>query len=68
MIPKVIHFCWFGGKRKPRLIKDCIESWRRHLPEYKMIEWNEKNSDLSHPFVKEAYRLKKWAIICVYLL
>lgn len=67
MIPKVIHFCWFGGKRKPRLIKDCIESWRRHLPEYKIIEWNEKNSDLSHPFVKEAYRLKKWAFVSDYI-
>ena len=67
MIPKVIHFCWFGGKRKPRLIKDCMASWRRHLPDYEIIEWNEKNSDLSHPFVKKAYELKKWAFVSDYI-
>ena len=67
MIPKVIHFCWFGGKRKPRLIKDCIRSWKRYLPDYEIIEWNEENSDLSHPFVKEAYELKKWAFVSDYI-
>lgn len=67
MIPKVIHFCWFGKKRKPRLIKDCIRSWKRHLPDYEIIEWNEENSDLSHPFVKEAYELKKWAFVSDYI-
>lgn len=67
MIPRVIHYCWFGEKRKPKLIKDCIKSWKRHLPNYEIIEWNEKNSDLSHPFVKEAYRLKKWAFVADYV-
>ena len=67
MIPKVIHYCWFGGKKKPKLIKDCIKSWNLYLPDYEIIEWNEKNSDLSHPFVKEAYKLKKWAFVADYI-
>lgn len=67
MIPKVIHYCWFGGKRKPKLVRDCIKSWRKYLPEYEIVEWNETNSDLSHPFVKEAYRLKKWAFVSDYI-
>jgi hypothetical protein len=67
MIPKVIHFCWFGGKKKPKLVRDCISSWKKHLPDYQIIEWNEKNSDLSHPFVKEACRQKKWAFVADYI-
>ena len=67
IIPKVIHYCWFGGKRKPKLVQDWIKSWRKYLPEYEIIEWNETNSDLSHPFVKEAYRLKKWAFVSDYI-
>lgn len=67
IIPKVIHYCWFGGKRKPKLVRDCIKSWKKYLPEYEIIEWNESNSDLSHPFVKEAYRLKKWAFVADYI-
>lgn len=67
MIPKVIHYCWFGGKRKPRLVRDCIKSWRNKLPDFDIIEWNEKNTDLSHPFVKEAYKLKKWAFVADYV-
>jgi mannosyltransferase OCH1-like enzyme len=66
-IPKVIHYCWFGGKRKPKLVRDCLKSWRKYLPDYEIIEWNETNSDLSHPFVKEAYRLKKWAFVADYI-
>lgn len=67
MIPKVIHYCWFGGKIKPKLIRDCIKSWKEHLPHYKIIEWNEKNTDLSHPFVEEAYKFKKWAFVADYV-
>lgn len=63
MIPKVIHYCWFGGKRKPKYIRDCIKSWRLHLPDYEIIEWNEKNSDLTSPFVRQAYKFKKWAFV-----
>ncbi len=67
MIPKIIHYCWFGGKRKPKLICDCIKSWKTHLYDYEIIEWNEKNCDLSHPFVQEVHRLKKWAFVADYI-
>ncbi|PKH67679.1 mannosyltransferase [Flavobacterium sp. ALD4] len=67
MINKIIHYCWFGGKRKPELVRDCIKSWKKHLPEYKIIEWNEKNADLSHPFVQHAYKMKKWAFVADYV-
>lgn len=67
MIPKVIHYCWFGHKKKTKLIKDCIKSWKRHLPDYEIVEWNEKNTDLTLPFVRDAYRLKKWAFVADYI-
>lgn len=63
MIPKTIHYCWFGGKMKPKLVQECISSWEDFLPEYKIIEWNEKNSNLSHPFVQKAYSEKQWAFV-----
>ena len=47
MIPKIIHFCWFGGKEKPRLVKKCIASWKKFCPDYEIIEWNEKNFDVN---------------------
>ena len=63
-IPKIIHYCWFGGNPKPELIKKCIESWRKHCPNYAIIEWNEDNFDIhSSPFVEEAYQAKKWAFV-----
>ncbi len=62
-IPKVIHYCWFGNKKKPQLVKDCISSWKKYLPEYEIIEWNESNTDLNHPFLKKTYKLKKWAFV-----
>ncbi|MES2239807.1 MAG: glycosyltransferase [Bacteroidota bacterium] len=67
MITKIIHYCWFGGKRKPKLVRDCIKSWKKHLPDYEIIEWNEKNSDLSHAFVQHAYKMKKWAFVADYI-
>ncbi|MDT0645318.1 glycosyltransferase [Zunongwangia sp. F260] len=62
-IPKVIHYCWFGNKLKPQLVDDCITSWKEILTDYNIIEWNEKNTDLKHPFIKKAYRQKKWAFV-----
>lgn len=67
MIPKVIHYCWFGGKKKPKLIRDCITSWKVFLPDYQIVEWNEKNTDLSLPFVQKAYKSKKWAFVSDYV-
>lgn len=62
-IPKLIHYCWFGNKKKPQLVEDCILSWKKYLPDYEIIEWNEKNTDLKHTFLKKTYKLKKWAFV-----
>ena len=62
-IPKLIHYCWFGNKKKPQLVEDCISSWRIYLPDYEIIEWNERNTNLKHPFLKITYKLKKWAFV-----
>ncbi|HBK83735.1 MAG TPA: hypothetical protein DDZ41_09095 [Flavobacterium sp.] len=67
MIPKIIHYCWFGGAKKSGLIKECIQSWHTFLPDYKIVEWNETNSDLSHPFVQKAYQQKMWAFVSDYV-
>jgi mannosyltransferase OCH1-like enzyme len=60
MIPKIIHFCWFGENEKSALIKACIESWTIYLPDWEVMEWNEKNSPIDHPFVKKALSEKKY--------
>lgn len=68
MIPKKIHFCWFGGNPKSELILFCMDTWKKHLPEYEIIEWNESNFDLnSCAFVREAYAHKKWAFVSDYV-
>lgn len=60
MIPKIIHYCWFGGKELPQLAKKCIESWKIYLPDYEIKEWNEENFDINqNEYVKEAYEAKK---------
>ncbi|MDO4611331.1 MAG: glycosyltransferase [Candidatus Saccharibacteria bacterium] len=65
---KYIHYCWFGGKPLPKLAKKCIKSWKKYLPDYEIIEWNENNVDLEEcPFVKEAYENKKWAFVADYV-
>lgn len=64
MIPKIIHYCWFGGNPLPELAIKCIESWKKYCPDYEIIEWNEKNFDLHYnDYVWEAYQAKKWAFI-----
>lgn len=68
MIPKVIHYCWFGNSDKPELIKKCIESWKKYCPDYEIIEWNESNFDInSIPYVAQAYADKKWAFVSDYV-
>lgn len=64
MIPKVIHYCWFGGKEKPELVKKCIDSWKKYCPDWEIYEWNETNFDISLVvYMKEAYEMKKWAFV-----
>ena len=64
---KYIHYCWFGGKPLPKLAKKCIKSWKKFLPDYEIIEWNENNVDLNEcSFIKEAYESKKWAFVADY--
>ena len=65
---KKIHYCWFGGKELPASVKKCINTWKKIMPDYEIIEWNEKNFDInSSNFVKEAYENKKWAFVSDYV-
>lgn len=64
MIPKIIHYCWFGKKEKPKKIKKCIDSWKKHLPDYQIIEWNEDNFDYTQlKYTKDAYEARKYAFV-----
>lgn len=64
MIPKKIHYCWFGRGEMPELAKKCIESWKKYLPDYEIKEWNEDNFDMEmYPYVKEAYKCRKYAFV-----
>ncbi|MFK2496534.1 glycosyltransferase family 32 protein [Bacteroides fragilis] len=67
MIPKTIHYCWFGGKPLPPLAIKCLESWNKYLPDYEIIEWNESNFPVnSIPYTKEAAAKGKWAFVSDY--
>ena len=67
MIPKTIHYCWFGRSNKPKLTERCIESWKQYCPDYEIIEWNEDNFDLSaNGYLKECYKQGKYAFISDY--
>lgn len=69
MIPKTIHYCWFGHNPMPKLAKKCIRSWKRYCPDYEIIEWNEDNFDISSSplYVRQAYEAKKWAFVTDYV-
>ncbi len=68
MIPKIIHYCWFGGKPLPELARKCIDSWRKYLPEYEIKEWNEQTFDIqSNTYAKEAYEAQKFAFVTDYV-
>ena len=67
-IPKVIHYSWFGGKQKSKFILKCIDTWKKKLPGYRIVEWNESNFDLEgHPFARDAYRAGKYAFVSDYV-
>lgn len=63
MIPKVIHYCWFGKSKKPVYVRYCIKSWKRYFSDFEIIEWNESNTVFDHPFVARAYQEKRWAFV-----
>lgn len=67
MIPKVIHYCWFGRNPLPDSALKCIESWKKYLPDYEIVQWNEDNFDVnSIPYVAEAYAARKYAFVSDY--
>lgn len=69
MIPKKIHYCWFGRNPKPKLAEKCLRSWKKYCPDYEIIEWNEDNYDLNSAplYVRQAYEAKKWAFVTDYV-
>lgn len=63
-IPKVIHYCWFGGTELPNDVLLCIDSWKRFCPDYKIIRWDESNYDYTkYQYSAEAYAAGKWAFV-----
>lgn len=68
-IPKIVHYCWFGKNKKTRKFKKCLKSWKKHLPDYRIIEWNEDNFNIvnSIQYVKDAYKNKKYAFVSDYV-
>lgn len=67
MIPKTIHYCWFGHSPLPELARKCIASWHKYLPDYEIKEWNEDNFDVNIvPYTAEAYRDGKYAFVSDY--
>ena len=64
VIPKIVHYCWFGNNPKSKLIKKCIASWKKFLPEWEIIEWNESNYDVyKNEYISAAYKEQKWAFV-----
>lgn len=80
MIPKIIHYCWFGHNPKPEIVNKCIESWQKFCPDYEIREWNEENFDYTQcQYAADAYKekngdlypimpdLKSYMILAVYI-
>ncbi len=68
MNQKIIHYCWFGRKEKPKLVLKCIDSWRKHMPDFELKEWNEDCFDINcTQYVKQAYESKKYAFVSDYV-
>jgi len=68
MIPKKIHYCWFGRGEMPQLAKDCIATWHEYMPDWEYKLWNEENFDVNIiPYTKEAYEAKKYAFVSDYV-
>jgi mannosyltransferase OCH1-like enzyme len=67
MIPRTIHYCWFGNNQYSKLIEKCLETWRIHLQGYELKLWNEQNSPMDMLFVRQAYDAKKYAFVADYV-
>lgn len=68
MIPKTIHYCWFGKTKKSEEMTACIASWQKMCPDFTITEWNEENFDVEkYAFTKRMYREKKWAFVADYV-
>ena len=69
MIPKIIHYCWLGGKPKPELAQKCIRSWKKICPDYEIVEWNESRFDIAVAplYVRQAYEAGRWAFVTDYV-
>lgn len=64
MIPKIIHYCWFGGTEIPEVDQKCIDSWRKYCPDYTIMRWDESNYDCTkNQYMQEAYEAKKWGFV-----
>jgi hypothetical protein len=66
-IPKIIHYCWFGETSLPHMLSYCIATWKKQLPDYEIVLWNESNSEFDCEFVRQAYKQKKWAFVSDYI-
>ena len=78
MIPKIIHYCWFGPKPFSRTVKKCLKTWHKHLSDYEFCFWNEQtcatyaeqhhlSNPMEHPFVQSAYKAQKYAFVADYV-
>ena len=66
-IEKIIHYCWFGNKPMSNLNLKCLESWKKYLPDYKIMHWNENNSPMEHPYIKAAMKRRLYAFVSDYV-
>ena len=67
MIPRIIHYCWFGGEKTAK-VKKCIETWEQNLPDYQIIEGNDENCEMhENRYIEQAYAAKKWAFVSDYV-
>jgi hypothetical protein len=67
MIPRIVHYCWFGGARRDRLSRRCMRTWSDVLPGFEIKEWNEDNSPLDHPYLRRALAEQRWSKLSNYM-
>ena len=68
MIPRRIHYCWFGGSEPSKLMEQCLKSWEKHLTGYVLTRWDETNCDFEkNEYLKQAYIAGKWAFVSDYI-